>query len=89
MNRAQKRLTRRLQWLLIPPVLVATALLVLLSSLRMRAILRDHASAEARLIVGALLREQTTLALLEGVGLAIALGLAASWVAPPPSSKDS
>jgi signal transduction histidine kinase len=81
MNRAQRRLTQRLQWLLIPPVLVATALLVLLSSLRMRAILRDHASAEARSIVGALLREQILLALLEGLGLVVALGLAASWVA--------
>jgi signal transduction histidine kinase len=81
MNRAQKKFSRRLRWLLILPVLVATAAHVLLSTLRVQGLLRARGSEEARSLAESVAREQVGLALLEGLGLAFALGLVASWVA--------
>jgi signal transduction histidine kinase len=81
MNRAQQKLTRRLQVILVPPVLVGTALLVAVSTIRIRAALRAHASAEAQSILSSILREQTALAALEGLALAAFLLVAVGWVA--------
>lgn len=81
MNYAQKKLARRLQSMLVLPVLLGTAALVLVSSLRQRGALREHGSNRGDDIASRVLSEQTVFAGIEGAIVAFVIVLSISWVA--------
>lgn len=80
MNTAQIKLARRLQSLLVLPVVAGTAALVLISSIRQRGALRTHGSTNGDDIAARVLSEQTVFAAIEGVIVAVVIVLSISWV---------
>lgn len=80
MNRAQKKLARKLQLLLVLPVLIGTAALVSLSTWRQRGVLAQHGGDRGS-VTARILDEQALFAALEGLLVVVAIAVAVSWVA--------
>jgi|LNFM01.1.fsa_nt_gb signal transduction histidine kinase len=81
MNNAQKKLATRLHGLLVLPVVLGTAALVLLSTLRQRGALRVQSGTHGSDLVGRAVSEQAIFAAIEGALVTIVIVLSISWVA--------